>query len=171
MATNYNKNLKTGKIRLLLKKNPNAGYNELKEILGKIDRSARNIYYQLHKEMFGTSGSLKNTNIQRKLSTKTLKIINYFKNNPNATIDDASQALHYRRHIIYGTITRLIKKGENITYNKKRRKRKESGKSLKICQYFKTNPEATAEQCSKDTKINKNYIIQTLYRKRKEGVM
>ena len=58
MSTKYNLNLKTGKIRALLYKNPNAGLKDLQNLFGNVTRSIRVTYYKTYKEIYGKPGSL-----------------------------------------------------------------------------------------------------------------
>ena len=54
-----NPDIKTYKIRDMLEKNKDTGYSDLEKMFGTVTRSIRVTYYKVHKEMFGTSGSLK----------------------------------------------------------------------------------------------------------------
>lgn len=51
--------VKTERIRKMLKKKPKLSSEDLEKEFGEITRSIRVTFYRVHKEMFGTNGSLR----------------------------------------------------------------------------------------------------------------
>ena len=55
----YNTQTMAGKIRKMLTEYPDAGYEELEELMGPLNRSIRVTYYRIHREMCNKGGSLR----------------------------------------------------------------------------------------------------------------
>jgi hypothetical protein len=163
----YNKNLITGKIRNLLRKNPHAGYDEIWNLFHYVDRSIRVTYYRIYKEMFGSSGSLQHKEEKERPVLK--KIISYFSKHPDHTIKDAMKNLNMTRNQISGAIYRAKKINIDISYCKEMPNPVLHSMSYKIREYFMKHPYATSKECHQETGIETKYISLIRYRDRKNA--
>ena len=112
--TSYNRNLISGKIRTLLRKKPDAGRKELEEVFGNLTRSIQVMYYRLHLELLGKSGSLRKKCTKQKPSkriTQTDKILEYMRQHPTATPKKCAAQTGTRAHYVSQITYMARKKG------------------------------------------------------------
>ena len=159
-----NLNLATDRIRHLLQKHSEAGYEDVEKLFGKMTRSVRVTFYRIHKEMFGDSGSLKRP--YAKPAPKRNKVVSYFKKYPDHTLDDAAKALHYRRDRIYALLYDAIQRGEAVTFQKKTPGTADTCLSAAIREYFVKHPDATSKECAGVTGSSVSYVSLVRYRDR-----
>ena len=165
--TNYKQNLITGRIRRLLEKKPDAGYDDLAKIFYTINRSIRVIFYQVHKEMYGYPGSLKRS-MKRQAPVREI-IVNYFTAHPDHTINQAARALNMNRARVYANVYNAIRSGEAITFRKSQRKQDGINIAKQVRDYFQVHPEATSSECAKELGTRINYVCLIMYRARQNS--
>ena len=164
----YNPNLLSGKIRRLLKRNPNAGYEDLKKVCKRVDHSIRVMYYNIHKEMYGNPGTLKR-NIKKPAPLRD-QVRAYFDRYPNHTIDEAAKAMSMTRHRVYGAIYSAKHTESPIPFRKKHRGTTEISVSKSIREYFVKHPKATTKTCARALGAKPEYVSLIIYRARRDGL-
>ena len=160
--TKYKQNLITGKIRALLQRKPDAGYDDMFELFGPLNRSLRVTFYKTHKEMFGEPGSLKRSE-KRKTPVRD-KIAHYFAAHPDHTLDEAAQALNMDRSRVYAIVYVANQAGADIKYRKKIKGAGETSIAQDIRSYIKDHPETTSKDCAKALGVKPNYVSLIRYR-------
>ncbi len=163
--TTYNNNLISGKIRQLLRKNPQAGYKELFDMFGYVNRSIRVTYYRTYKEMFNKSGSLRRK-ISRPAPIRN-KVLEYFTKHPNHTIIDGARALNMTESRVYNTLYNASVDGFEVTFKKRINTKNGINISEEIRKYMKNHPNATSKECAKAIGTKINYVSLVRYRDRK----
>lgn len=152
-----NLNLMSGKIRDLLTRNPNAGYNELKEMFGTVTRSIRVTYYNICKEIFQKPGSLRYK--KRDLGIKTKAIIQYFQQHPDHTIADATRDLNYKYGSILHGIHKARCRGISINFVTSRQsKYNPDSITAKVRAYYVEHPEASSAECATFFGTSREYV-------------
>ena len=169
-GTKYKRNLMTEKIRRLLNKNPDAGYDELKKMFGTVTRSIVVTYYAVYKDMFNKSGHLRKPK-QYKAAPNTIrsKVVAYFMEHPNSTTIEAAEALNMSWNQVHNALYTLKIAGRIVPYRQLTGKDKERGKALQIRNYFKMNPNASVQECAKDLEISPQYVSFIAYKARQTG--
>ena len=152
-----NLNLMSGKIHNLLTQNPNAGYNELKEMFGTVTRSIRVTYYNTYKEMFQKPGSLRYK--KRDLGIKTKAVIQYFQQYPDRTIADAARDLNYKYSSILHGIYKARCRGISINFVISRQsKYNPDSITAKVRSYYVEHPKASSAECATFLGTSREYV-------------
>ena len=157
-----NPNLVSGKIRQMLHKNPDAGYEELKAQFGTITRSIRVTYYRIHKEMFQNPGSLKRPSY--KSAPIRTKIIQYFTEHPNHTIVEAAKNLNMGRYRVYHIVYNARLKGIPVSFRKMSRSETRVSIAKAIRVYMAEHPNATSKECAEAVGAKTSYVSLIRYR-------
>lgn len=167
--TKYNVNLMSGKIRRILQENPDAGYDAMEREFGPLDRSIRVTFYRIHKEMFGTPGSLKRGG--KKAAPIRNKVIRYFADHPDHTINQCAAALGFSHMQVYEAIYRASMAGTEIPHKKQGRGPSAASLSHDIREYFLTHPETTIRECARHVGAKPGYVSLIVYHARKSGIL
>lgn len=167
--TLYKRNLISGKIRIILKKNKHASYEDLERTFGKVTRSITVTYYKIFKEMFNESGKLRKTIRKNTVNSIRYRVHEYFKKHRNHTIYDAAKDLNLSWNQVYSAIRHIRLKDKTITYRKPDSQKRERGRALKIRNYIKKYPKKTLKECAKATKSSYSYVAYIACIGRKTG--
>ncbi len=161
----------TEKIKDLLIANPNAGFADLQELFGTVTRSIVVIFYRESARMYGKGNSL---TYKRKVKNEARweKTYTYFKNNPDATLRQASRDLGCRYGSLVAYLNSQRKKGKVINYRRLVSSRgKLYGKTKVIADFFRGRPDATVKECAAETGINIEYVSQRFWALQKKGLL
>ena len=165
----YNQNLITGKIRRLLKKNPDAGYEELKKLFNREpDHSLRVTFYKIHKEMFGDCGSLRRT-IKKPAPIRD-KVTAYFMKHPDHTVSEAAKALQLRQKCVYAVIYNARRIGNLIPFKKRICGMPDTSIAKDIREYMAAHPGITSRECANALGVQTDYVSLIRYREKKRCI-
>lgn len=159
--TLYNRNLMSGKIRTLLRKDPDATKEDLEKTCGAMSRSIIVTYYRIYRELYNKTGSFR--------KAEYTKLASYLAKHPDHTINDIAEAFHKSTFWAHKRIHELQEAGVSVSYRLPPRKNMERGKALQIRQYFIEHPTASLQECANFVGVTKQYVSSIKWSAKKSG--